>query len=449
MNKSLLGLACCALLQAADVNVPIERFHLPNGLRVIVSPDKTVPVITTYVIYNVGARAEEKGRTGFAHLFEHMMFQGSANVPRGGHFATVESNGGSLNGSTHSDYTDYFQTMPSNKLATALWLESDRMRSLNISNDNLTNQKDAVKEERRLRMDNRPYVTAIGEYWPSIAFRNWQSSHSLIGSFEDLNAATVDDVAKFFRTYYAPNNAVLVVAGNTTLAEVKKLAATYFGDIPSQPQPKHPDLTEPDGFQPRTEVYKDKLARVPGVLVGYPGPKRRSPDFYALSMVDALLTAGDGSRLQLSLVKGKKSVVQYQADLGFPFGNVQDYKDPGMYAVLLLHNPAFKGADILAQFEEEIAKLRDTPPAASELDRVKTLLRSYRVRELQTTGGRARLLGLYELFDGKAEFINTELDHWLSLTPAQVQAAAKKYLTPERRIVLEIVPAPAPRKEAK
>jgi zinc protease len=449
MNKSILGLACCALLQAADVNVPIERFQLPNGLRVIVSTDKAVPVIATYLIYNVGARSEEKGRTGFAHLFEHMMFQGSANVPRGSHFATVEANGGSLNGSTHADYTDYFQTMPSNKLATALWLESDRMRSLNITNDNLNNQKEAVKEERRLRFDNQPYVAAIGEYWPSFAFRNWQSSHSLIGSFEDLNAATVDDVAKFFKTYYAPNNAVLVVAGNTTLAEVQKLTTTYFGDIPPQPQPRHPDLTEPGGFEPRNEVFQDKLARVPGVLIGYPGPKRRSTDFYALSMVDALLTAGDSSRLQLSLVKGKKSVVQYQADLGFPFGNVQDYKDPGLYCVLLLHNPAYKGPQILSQFEEEIAKLRDTPPTASELDRVKTLLRSYRVRELQTTSARARLLGLYEMFDGEAGLINTELDSWLSLTPAQVQAAAKKYLTPERRVVLEIQPAPAPRKEAK
>jgi predicted Zn-dependent peptidase len=449
MNKSLLGLAFCCALQAADVGVPVERFQLANGLRVIVSTDTTVPVVATYVIYNVGARSEEKGRTGFAHLFEHMMFQGSSNVPRGGHFATVEANGGSLNGSTHADYTDYYQTMPSNKLATALWLESDRMRSLTITNDNLSNQKEAVKEERRLRFDNQPYVAAIAEFWPSIAFRNWQSSHSLIGSFEDLNAATVDDVAKFFKTYYAPNNAVLVVAGNAAVGDVKKLAQTYFGDIEAQPQPKHPDLAEPDGFKPRTEVFLDKLANVPGVLIGYPGPKRRSADFYALSMVDALLTAGDGSRLQLSLVKGKKSVIQYQADLGFPFGNAQDYKDPGMYAMLLLHNPAFTSAQILEQAEEQLAKLRSTPPSASELDRVKTLIRSYRVRELQTTSARARMLGLYEMFDGKAEMLNTELDNWMSLTPAQVQAAAQKYLTPERRVVLEIRPAPRAKKEAK
>jgi predicted Zn-dependent peptidase len=447
MKTLLLGLALGATwLQAADVNVPIERFQLKNGLRVLVSTDTTVPVVATYVIYNVGARAEEKGRTGFAHLFEHMMFQGSVNVPRGGHFATVEANGGSLNGSTHSDYTDYYQTMPSNKLATALWLESDRMRSLAITNESLNNQKEAVKEERRLRFDNQPYVAAIAEFWPSIAFRNWQSSHSLIGSFADLNAATVDDVAKFFKTYYAPNNAVLVVAGNATLAEVRKLAETYFADIPPQPQPKHPDLAEPPGFEPRTETYRDKLARVPGVLMGFPGPVRRSPDFYALAMADAMLTAGDSSRLQLSLVKGKKSVVQYQADLGFPFCNSQDYKDPGFYAILLLHNPAFTSAQILQQTEEEIAKLRNAPAPAAELDRVKTVIRSYRLRELQTTSARARLLGLYEVLDGKAELINTELSQWMAVTPAQVQAVAKKYLTPERRIVLNIELAP---KEAK
>jgi predicted Zn-dependent peptidase len=447
-----LALAGVSLLDAAGVSVPVERFQLANGLRVIVSPDPAVPVVSVYIIYNVGARSEEKGRTGFAHLFEHMMFQGSANVPRGKHFATVEANGGTLNGSTHADYTDYFETMPSNKLATALWLESDRMRSLSITDANLTNQKEAVKQERRLRMDNQPYVAAIAEVWPSIAFRNWGSSHSLIGSFEDLNAATVDDVARFFRTYYAPNNAVMALAGNVTLAETKKLVEAYFGDIPSQPQPKHPDLAEPPGFEPRTEVYKDKLARVPGVVLGFPGPVRRSPDFYALAMVDAILTAGDSSRLQLSLVKGKQSVVQYEADLGFPFGSSQDYKDPGMYAMLLLHQPKFTATQIVDQVQEEIAKLQNDPVPAADLERVKAVLRASRLRRMQTTMTRAQLLAQHEMFDGKAELINTELERMLASTPAEIQAAARKYLTPDRRLVLQIVPAPpapAAKKEAK
>src|SRR5882672_3618278 len=221
MKKIWLPIAASAVLlaQGADLKVPFEKYKLKNGMRVILSQDNSVPVVTVYLLYGVGARSEEKGRTGFAHLFEHMMFQGSANAPKGVHFKTVEANGGSLNGSTHADYTDYFEVLPSNKLAVGLWLEADRMRSLAITDANLTNQKDAVKEERRLSFDNRPYNTAIVDVWPQLAFRNWQSSHSLIGSFEDLNAASVDDVSKFFKTYYAPNNAVLVIVGDIQTAE--------------------------------------------------------------------------------------------------------------------------------------------------------------------------------------------------------------------------------------
>src|SRR5579864_6814759 len=195
------------------------------------------------MIYDVGARSEEKGRTGFAHLFEHMMFEGSANAPKGVYNVIVEANGGTENGSTHPDFTDYYEVLPSNKLATALWLESDRMRSLAINDENLKNQKEAVKQERRLSFDNQPYATAIVDLWPTLMYRNWQSSHSLIGSFEDLNAASVTDVSKFFKTYYAPNNAALVLVGDIRIPEAKKLVETYFGDIPSQPQPKRPDMT--------------------------------------------------------------------------------------------------------------------------------------------------------------------------------------------------------------
>jgi zinc protease len=215
-------LFCGAFLaNAADVTIPIEKYQLKNGLRVILSQDNAVPVVSVYLIYNVGARSEEKGRTGFAHLFEHMMFEGSANAPKGMHFATVESNGGTLNGSTHADFTDYYEILPSNKLATALWLESDRMRSLAITDENLKNQKEAVKQERRLNFDNQPYATAIVDVWPTLIFQNWQSSHSLIGSFEDLNAASIADITKFFKTYYAPNNAVLAVVGDIQPAEAK------------------------------------------------------------------------------------------------------------------------------------------------------------------------------------------------------------------------------------
>jgi zinc protease len=434
----------CAVLQAAQPVIPIEKYALKNGMRVILSRDNAVPVVTIYMIYDVGARVEEKGRTGFAHLFEHMMFEGSANAPKGMHFKTVESNGGTLNGSTHPDYTDYFEVLPSNKLAVGLWLESDRMRSLSITKENLDNQKEAVKQERRLSFDNRPYQTAIVDRWPELAFQNWQNSHSLIGSFEDLNASSVEDVAKFFKTYYAPDNAALVIVGDIQIPEAKKLIEEYFGDIPPQPKPAKPDLSEPATPTSRSDVYHDPHARVPAVVVGFPGPVRRSPDYYALAMLDILFTGGPSSRFQLNLIKGKESLIQYQAEMGWPFCSSTDYKNPGDYSMFLLFKPNFTPQQIIDQAQEEIAKIQKDGVDAKELERARTLLRSERITALQSSLHRAELLGKYEILDGAPELINTDLAKFLAVTPAEIQAVAKKYLTPERRTVLQILPAPAP-----
>ncbi|SPE27482.1 M16 family peptidase [Candidatus Sulfopaludibacter sp. SbA3] len=446
------GLLISSILPAAaaDVNVPVEAYKLKNGLRVILSRDNAVPVITVYMIYDVGARSEEKGRTGFAHLFEHMMFEGSANAPKGTHNKAVESNGGVFNGSTHPDFTDYYEVLPSNKLATALWLESDRMRNLSINEENLKNQKEAVKQERRLSFDNQPYNTAIVDVWPTLMFHNWQSSHSLIGSFEDLNNATLADVSRFFKTYYAPDNAALIIVGDIQNAEARKLIETYFGDIPAQPIPKRPDLTEPADFKAVKQVQKDPLAQVPAVIIGYPGPKRRSADYYAIHMIDAILTAGDSSRFRMDLVKGKESIIQYEAELGWPFASWRDYRDPEPYAMFIVHKPNFTGEQIVGQVQDEIAKLQNQPVDEKELERVKTQVRAGAIKEMQSSQNRALALAQFELAEGNAELINTELDRILAVTSAQIQAAAKKYLVPEKRAVLEIQPAPAQApKEAK
>jgi zinc protease len=443
MNKILPALLLSAtFLPGAEMVIPIEKYQLANGMRVILSRDTAVPVVTIYMIYDVGARSEEKGRTGFAHLFEHMMFQGSANAPKGVHFQSVQANGGQMNGSTHPDYTDYFEVLPSNKLKLGLWLESDRMRSLAITPENLTNQKEAVKQEKRLRFDNQPYTLAFVDAWPQLIFENWRNSHSVIGSFEDLNAASVEDVAKFFKTHYAPNNAILVLAGDIDIADAKKQVETYFGDIPSQPKPQSPDLAEAGTAKPRKEVYKDPLAKVPGVIMGYPGPVRHSPDYYAIIMLDVLLTGGESSRFQLDLVKGKKSVLQYQAELGWPYASSMDYKNPGFYSMFLLHKPNFTADQIVDQAQEEIAKIQTEGVDAKELQRAKTLLRSERLSALQSSLQRAQQLGKYEVLDGKPELINSVLDKLTAVTAEQIQAAAKKYMTPERRSVLEVVPAP-------
>jgi zinc protease len=306
MNRMLLPLliTACGLTTAAPAgfHIPIEQYKLENGLRVILSKDSSAPVVTVYMLYDVGARSEERGRTGFAHLFEHMMFQGSQNAPKGTMDQLDEGNGGFNNGSTHPDYTDYFQVLPSNKLPIALWLEADRMRGLLLTKENLDNQKEAVKQERRLSFDNRPYATAIVDIWPTVAFHNFSNSHSLIGSFEDLNNATLDDVRAFFRTYYAPNNATLVLVGDIDPAAAKKTIATYFASILAQPQPKRPNLDEPPQTEARFARHADALARVPAVVIGYPAPERRSSDYYALAMLDAVLTGGDSSRFQQNLV---------------------------------------------------------------------------------------------------------------------------------------------------
>jgi zinc protease len=431
----------------SDLHIPFEKYKLQNGMRVVLSRDTAVPVIALYMIYDVGARSEEKGRTGFAHLFEHMMFEGSANIKKGEHFKYVESNGGEMNGSTHPDYTDYFETMPSNKLSLALWLESDRMRSLAITPENLKNQQEAVKQEKRLSFDNQPYNTAIIDSWPMLAYGNFQSSHSLIGSYSDLEAASVDDVSRFFRTYYAPNNAVLVIAGDFENAEARKLVEQYFGNIPSQPQPKRPDMTEPVRTEGKQETVMDQHAQVPGIVMGWPAPKRHSPEFYALGMLDAVLTGGQSSRWQLDLVKGKQSVLQFEANPGWPFASLNDFKDPGEYAAFVLYKPNYKPQQIVDQIQEEIDRIAKDGVPAAELERVKAVLRYQKVTGLQSSLARARLLGQYELLDGKPEMVDQDFTNLFAVSSAQIQAVAKKYLTAARHDVLIIQPAPPQQKE--
>jgi zinc protease len=448
-------LAALPLMAAdSDFHIPFERYTLPNGMRVVLSRDNTVPVVAVYIVYDVGARSEEKGRTGFAHLFEHMMFEGSANVKKGDHFKYVQSNGGTLNGSTHPDYTDFFETLPSNKLALALWLESDRMRSLSITEENLKNQQEAVKEEKRLSFDNRAYSTAITEAWPALIFSNFQSSHSLIGSFDDLNAATVDDVSKFFRTYYAPNNAVLTIAGDFQTDEAKKIVSEYFADIPPQPRPPRPDMTEPERADGKSQAVEDTHARVPGLVIGWQAPKRHSQDWYAAGMIDAVLTGGKSSRIELDLVKGAQSVLQVESGLGFPFQSFTDYRDPGEYAAFVLYKPTFAPDQVADQIQKEVDRIADKGVDDAELARVKALIRYGKISGLQTSLGRAQLLGQYELLDGKPEMIDQDFTNLLAVTSAQMQAVAKKYLTSRLRDVLFIQPVrqkpataqPAPKK---
>lgn len=426
-----------------DFQISVESFTLQNGLRVVLSRDNYVPVVAIYLVFDVGSRVERPGKTGFAHLFEHMMFQGSTNAPKGMHFQLIESNGGTMNGSTHWDYTDYFEVLPSNQLALGLWLEADRMRGLAVTAENLDNQRDAVKQERLMSFDNQPYSTAVLERWPEVAYTNWQNTHSLIGSFDDLDAASVADVDAFFHTYYAPNNAVLVISGDIDLAEARELTERYFGDIPAQPQPVRAALAEPAPAAPAYSRVEDRLAQIPGLILGYPGPPRRGDDYFTLVLLDIVLTAGESSRLFQALVKEKQSVIQFEAALGWPFASSVDYREPGRYSLFLLHNPDIAAAEVRAQVEAEFERVARDGLFDDELARARIMLRSSRATQMQSCLSRAMTLGRYALFDGKPELINQDLQRLMSVSAEEIQHLARRLFVPERIAVLEIVPAGA------
>src|SRR5436305_1436376 len=304
----LFALTGVALGQASrNPHVDMKETRLANGLRVFTVEDHNTPVIAIDVTYNVGSRNERPGRTGFAHLFEHMMFKGSENVGTGEHFYLVFNNGGTMNGTTNEDRTTYFEALPANQLDLALFLEADRMRSLVINKANLDNQRNAVQEERRLGVDNQPYGQS-GEIQQGLLYDNFAYKHTTIGSMEDLNAASVEDVAAFFKMYYAPNNAVLVLVGDFNTGEALKKIKQSFEAIPSQPTPPPVDMTEPQQTAERRANVDDALARLPQIDLAFKAVPGNTPDFYALQVLSAALQGGQSSRFYQALVKDKHLV---------------------------------------------------------------------------------------------------------------------------------------------
>jgi len=413
----------------------IEEYTLANGLRVVLSPDRAIPVVSIAVYYDVGSRNEKEGRTGFAHLFEHMMFQGSENVPKAAHFQYIFNAGGTMNGTTSTERTNYFETLPSNYLPLAFWLESDRMRSLKVTQENLDNQRHAVQEEKRLRYDNQPYVTAFLRM-NELIFTNPANAHSTIGSMEDLDAATIDDVREFFRIYYAPNNAVLSVVGDFDSDEARALVDKYFANIPAQPDPPPVDVAEPVAVAIRDETFHDPLAPAPAFVLGWKIPERRTPDFYALSLAGSLLFEGDSSRLYQKLVKGDESVVSIE-------GGVDERRGPSALYIFALPKPGQEVGTIRAQIFDEIRRIATDGPTDAEMEKLRNSLANDAVRGRQSTMYRAQRLAEFALYDSDPRLVDSELDHYLSVTAGDIKAAAARYLNVENRVVLDIVPAPA------
>jgi zinc protease len=413
---------------------PIEQFTLDNGLRVVLNEDTSVPVVSVAVYYDVGSRNEREGRTGFAHLFEHMMFQGSENVPKAAHFQYISNAGGTMNGTTSSERTNYFETLPANQLPLALWLESDRMRSLSVTQENLDNQREAVKEEKRLRYDNQPYVNGFLRLF-EMSFKNHANAHSTIGSMEDLDAATVEDVREFFRVYYAPNNAVLAIAGDFDLSTARGLIEKYFATIPRQPEPPPVDVSEPAEVAEKYDQFLDKLAPVPAFALGWKIPPRRTPDFYSLSLASHLLFEGESARLYQKLVKGEESVVQIQ-------GGIDERRGPSGLFIVVIPKPDRDCPQIRESILKEVDDLVRLGPSAEEMEKLRNNLFNGAVRSRQSSQFRAQQLAEFALYDGDPELFNSDLQNYLDVTPAQIRDAVAHHLATDNRVLLEIVPAP-------
>ena len=411
----------------------IEEYWLSNGLRVILNRDEAVPVVAVAVYYNVGSRNEREGRTGFAHLFEHMMFQGSENVKKAEHFQFIMKAGGTMNGTTSSERTNYFETLPASQLPLALWLESDRMRSLAVTQENLDNQREAVKEEKRLRYDNQPYGQ-IFDLINEMIFRNFANAHSTIGSMEHLDDATVEDVQEFFRIYYAPNNAVLAISGSFDPETAKQLVETYFGDIPSQPEPPPLDVSEPVEVAQTYREWEDKLAPFPAFLIGWKIPKRRSPEFNALYLAGKLLYDGESSRLYQKLVKGDESVIQL-------FGFTDERRGPSSIFVGAIPKPDKDLSRIRDIIMTEIRHVAKDGPTAEEMQKLHNQLINDAVRMRQSSMTRAQQIAEYALYDGDPALINSDLEELLAVTPGQIRNVVQQFLNTENRALLDVIPA--------
>jgi len=391
-----------------------------------------MPVVSVAVYYDVGSRNEKEGRTGFAHLFEHMMFQGSENVAKAAHFQYIFNAGGTMNGTTSTERTNYFETLPSNYLPLALWLESDRMRSLKVTQENLDNQRNAVQEEKRLRYDNQPYVNAF-LLMNELIFTNPANAHSTIGSMEDLDAATIDDVQQFFRVYYAPNNAVLSVVGDFDRHQARELIEQYFGSIPAQPVPPSVDVSETNSVARAQETYHDKLAPAPAFVLGWKIPQRRTSEFYALSLAGTLLFDGDSSRLYQKLVKGDESVVSIE-------GGIDERRGPSALYIFALPKPGEEVANIREEIFSEIRAIATTGPSEAEMEKLRNSLSNDAVRGRQSTMYRAQRLAEFMLYDSDPSLFDAELGHYLDVTADDIKNAVAKFVNVENRVVLDIVP---------
>ncbi len=418
-----------------EVKLEVRKKTLANGLRVIMAPDSTSPTVAVDVVYDVGSRVEERGHSGFAHLFEHMMFQGSGNVPKGDHFKLVTSHGGTLNGTTNQDRTNYFEMLPRSELPLALWLEADRMKSLDVSQANFENQRSVVKEEYRMRVENAAYVPAEIRLQELVYQGYYPYEHSTIGSMRDLDAAQLDWVRAFHDEYYAPNNAVLSIAGDFDPDEAMGYVEKFFGPAKAVQTPKF-DKTEavPPQTAPREEVVEDAHAKLPAYFDGWQIPQTRTPEHYALELAGMILTDGESSRLYRSLVRERAVCVSVQA-------GTNDFRGPDWFELEAKLATGAKIPDVEKLVDAQIAALGAKGPTEAELAKAKTRFMSHFVMGLQSNFARAQKLAEFEVYWGDANLLNDEASQYMVVTADDVKKAVAKYLTKDKRSRVEVKPA--------
>ncbi|HEX5412385.1 MAG TPA: pitrilysin family protein [Terriglobia bacterium] len=431
-----------------ELHIPVETETLANGLRVVVSPNYSAPIATIGVYYQIGFRLEPRGRSGFAHLFEHMMFQGSEHAAKMEHIRLINSSGGVANGSTRYDFTNYYEVVPSNALDRVLWLEADRMRALKVNEENLHNQRDVVKEEVRVNVLNRPYGGFPWLDLPPVAFRKWPNAHNFYGDFADLDAASLDDVRAFFYTYYAPNNAVLLMVGDVDPKKAFRLARRYFDDIPRQPLPAVADVAEPPQPEERRGRVEETFAKIPALALGYHAPERRGPGWHVASILDRFLHGGRAGRIYRHLVLEKQIALDASGGFNGSSGSIIDYNGPTLLVTTIFHKPEYSAEATIAAFDDVIRDVCEHRVSEDELQQVKVKLRADFYSMLESAHGGLPRVGLmhtlacFTLFDDGPHHINTAVDSLCAVTPAEVQSVAQQMLMRENRAILIRQPAP-------
>jgi zinc protease len=435
------GLVCSAMAQsaAAKFTVPITYYKLPNGLKVALSRDTTAPLVVVGVYYNIGFRIEPRNRTGFAHLFEHLMFEGSKNLAKGEFDKLIEGNGGVMNGSTRFDFTNYFEVVPSHALETMLWGEADRMKNLTVTDETLKNQQGVVGNEVKVNVLNQPYGGFPWLDMPQYANKNWYNAHNFYGDLKDIEAATLADAKSFSQTYYAPNNAALALVGDFDEAQAKKWVEKYFGSIPASKLPAKPDLREPRQEAEQRFSRTDKLANKPALGIAYQMPPRLTPEHYAMVLLDQMLIEGDDSLLTQELVKKRGYTDSVDGGINL-LGSQFNYNGPMLWIASLIHDSNVKPDQILAAADPIIETLREKPVTKEMLDRSMVKLRSQYYQSLTQFGGfgRADLMASFALFDDNPGLINSLEDNLRKVTPELVMKTAREYLRPTNRTVLVV-----------